>query len=83
MGFSTVIDVQFYEFHRPQSLILIMLWLANKPSTRARMTDDDLEHYIIQRISPDLQQEGFDSSLEHEDEDDYITLTIHRRQRYY
>ena len=47
------------------------------------MTDDDFEHYIIQRIIPDLQQEGFDSSLDDAGDDDYVTLTIQRRHRYY
>ena len=47
------------------------------------MTDKDLKHYIIQRIIPDLKEEGFDTSLESDGEDDYVILTIHRRHRYY
>lgn len=47
------------------------------------MTDKDLKHYIIQRVIPDLKEEGFDSSLESDDEDDYVTLNIQRRHRYY
>ena len=46
-------------------------------------TDDDFTHYLTQRVIPDLQQEGFDSTLEQDNEDDYITLTIQRNQRYY
>ena len=46
-------------------------------------TDDDFKHYLAQRVIPDLQQEGFDSTLEQDTEDDQITLTIQRTQRYY
>jgi hypothetical protein len=44
---------------------------------------NNLEHYIIQRIIPDLQHAGFDTSINDDDEDGYMTLTIQRRQRYY
>jgi hypothetical protein len=45
--------------------------------------DDDFKHYLTQRVIPDLKHDGFESSLEHDAEDDYITLTIHRKQQYY
>jgi hypothetical protein len=47
------------------------------------MTNDDLEHYITQRIIPDLKHEGFDSSIESDSDDEYVTLTIQRHHRYY
>jgi hypothetical protein len=46
-------------------------------------TDDDFKHYLAQRVIPDLQQEGFDTSLKQDNKDDYITLTIQRKQHYY
>jgi hypothetical protein len=46
------------------------------------VTNEDMEHYLTQRVIPDLQDAGFDSSLESA-EDDYVTLTIQRRQHYY
>ncbi len=49
----------------------------------AETTDDDFKHYLTQRVIPDLQDAGFDSSLEYDTEDDYITLTIQRKQHYY
>lgn len=45
--------------------------------------DDDFKHYLTQRVIPDLTHAGFDSTLEHDNEDDYITLTIQRNQQYY
>lgn len=47
------------------------------------MTNDDLAHYIIQRIIPDLEHAGFDSALEAAGDEDFVTLTIQRRHRYY
>lgn len=47
------------------------------------MTNDDFKHYITQRVIPDLKHEGFDSSLESDHDDDYVTLTIQRKHRYY
>jgi hypothetical protein len=46
------------------------------------VTDEQMEHYLTQRVIPDLQDAGFDASLE-STEDDYATLTIQRRNRYY
>ena len=45
------------------------------------MTDQDFKHYLTKRVIPDLQDVGFDSSLEADEEDD-VTLTIHRRKYY-
>ena len=45
------------------------------------MTDHDLARYLTKRVIPDLQDAGFDSSLESDEEDD-VTLTIHRRKYY-
>jgi hypothetical protein len=45
------------------------------------MIDHDLKHYLTKRVIPDLQDAGFDSTLE-ADEDD-VTLTIQRRKHYY
>lgn len=47
------------------------------------MAKDDMEQYIAERIIPDLKQEGFESSLEHDENDDYVTLTVQRKHRYY
>lgn len=47
------------------------------------MTDEGFKHYIIQRVIPELKEEGFDTSLESDGEDDYVTLTIRRWHRYY
>jgi hypothetical protein len=47
------------------------------------LTNDDLKRYIAQQIIPDLKQEGFDTSLESDHDDNYLTLTIQRRYRYY
>lgn len=44
--------------------------------------NDDLKHYITQQVIPDLQDAGFDSSLE-SDQEDYFTLTIQRKHHYY
>lgn len=45
------------------------------------MTDKDFKHYLTQRVIPDLQDAGFDSSLGSDEEDD-VTLTIQRRKYY-
>lgn len=49
----------------------------------AEATDDDFKQYLTQRVIPDLKHAGFDSSLEHDNEEHYITLTIQRNQQYY
>lgn len=45
------------------------------------MTDQDLKRYLTKRVIPDLQDAGFDSTLESDEEDD-VTLTIQRRKYY-
>jgi hypothetical protein len=47
------------------------------------LTNDDLKHYITQQIIPDLQHAGFDTSLESDHDDDYVTLTIQCKHHYY
>ena len=47
------------------------------------LTDHDLKHYLAKRVIPDLEDAGFDSSLESTSDDDYPTLTIQRNNRYY
>ena len=48
-----------------------------------KMTEQDLKHYLTQRVIPELQHEGFDSSLDSDRDDDSVTLTIQRNHHYY
>jgi hypothetical protein len=47
------------------------------------MTDPKTERAIIYQLVQELKHEGFESSIEWSDEDDYVTLRIQRLHRYY
>lgn len=57
--------------------------VPTKSHAMIAMTDQDLKHYLTKRVIPDLQDSGFDSSLESDGDDNYVTLTIQRNHRYY
>ena len=57
--------------------------VPSKSHAMIAMTDHELKHYLTKRVIPDLQNAGFDSSLESDNDEDYMKLTIQRKHNYY